>query len=120
MVMHGRIQMGINLERVELADVDHSHKTAVVVLEPPRVLSAELDSEKLELYAIQRHGLWRLIPGSQLETDLFNQALRQAHHSLSQHQGHPSIALTARRHAEYAIDRMGDSIGWRIEVRWRS
>lgn len=119
MVVHGHIQLGINLESARLIDVDPDRQFAKLELPMPEVLSVQLDVDRLDLYGVRRHGLWRLMPGSQLEADLITEALRQTQQSLCHTERSSTVMDTAKLNAERAVYRLSDSVGWRIDLSWR-
>jgi hypothetical protein len=87
-------------------------------LPTPAVTAVRLDHAATSIYSIERTGLWRLWPGSDIETELTTRAFRDAERELDQAaQTHDWIGA-AQEQAEGVLRTLADSLGVRVRFRW--
>lgn len=119
LIIRGRARLGSDLQQAQVLEIDHDKRHLVVELTRPTVLEAVLDHELTEVYAVDRRGVWRLLPTAAGEAALVEQALRTAQRRVRQSAEQPERLQQATRQAEQVVSQLTESIGWRIEVRWR-
>lgn len=109
----GILRLGSDLQQIKFEDVDEDARTAVLVLPPPRVLSVKVDLKKTHVYAVDRTGLWQLLPFATREDEVIAGALRDAEKILEQSVTEQHLEQ-AERHAEKVIAELLNAVGWRM------
>ncbi|MDB5326002.1 MAG: hypothetical protein JWM57_1571 [Phycisphaerales bacterium] len=113
----GSVLLGPDLEKARIIHRDEARQTATVALPEPAVLERTLDLDHGRIDG-RFDGIWQAAPDPDLLCTLQRRVLAGAQLALSD-------AITdehraASRHvAERAVQRLGESIGWIIDLQWQ-
>lgn len=118
LIVKGDVELGVDLDRARFEDVDASCRSAVLVLPPPEPSRPRLDHDRTRVYAIERSGLWQLVPGNAGEAELVSSALRRAQQIVGETVETNELDARARRRAEVVIQTFTTALGWAISIRW--
>ncbi len=117
-LIKGDVSLGIDLAQARFEDVDQSHHTAILILQPPTPSEPRLNHERTRIVSLEVTGLWRGVPGSRAEQAIANQALNEAQHLLASAVREKNADQRARRHAEAVLTAFCRSLSWEITIHW--
>ena len=113
----GSVLLGPDLERAAILHRDDIHRTATVVLPEPAILERTLDLRHGRIDG-RFDGIWQAAPDPDLLSTLQQRVLAGAQLALSDAVTDEHRA--ASRHvAGQAVQQLGRSIGWTIDVQWQ-
>lgn len=115
-LIKGDALLSIDLSDVQIQVVDPKKRRAVIVLRPPRVLTARVDHERSLTWDLQRT-TW--IPWKGDKDLLRDQAYFHAQKLVEFAAGRPERIEEAKRHAAYALSETYRPLDWSVEVQWR-
>ncbi|MEZ6190030.1 MAG: DUF4230 domain-containing protein [Phycisphaerales bacterium] len=117
-VVHGEVELGVDLEQARFEDVDPEARTAPLVLPPPTVHAARLNHERTRVYSLDRHGLWWLYISDEPGRRVVNRGMQQAQ-AVVEAAGQDAILLNqAREQAERILREAFKTIGWDPQLEW--
>ena len=114
----GSVLLGPDLCQASVVDRDDANRTATVILPQPKVFERTLDLAHGRLTG-RFDGVWNAAPSAQLLTTMQQRVLALAQTSLAQSVT-PELQTASKRAVERAVHRLGDSLGWTVEIRWLS
>ena len=113
----GSVLLGPDLEQAAILCRDEVHRTATVILPEPRVLERTLDLRHGRIEG-RFDGVWQAAPDPELLSRLQQRVLTRAQLALSD--AVTDAHRAASRHvAGQAVQRLGESIGWIIDLQWQ-
>ena len=118
MLIKGDVLISVDLSRARFESKDEQHRSAVLVLPQPEVMSPRLDQEKTRLFAITKQGLWLIVPEDPSQTAVVNQGYRHAQQAVAQAGSDPRLIDQSRRNTEEAIKCFFGATGWEMELKW--
>lgn len=117
LIVHGTVTLGCDLTSPALTQ--QAPGIYVLQLPEPRMLSATVDLEHTRIYAVERDGLWRLLPGPTGEHEVVELALARA-------QGHVADAVSLEDHVQAARHRVAQLVrqmtqrtGVVVQIEWQ-
>jgi hypothetical protein len=116
LIVHGEIQLGIDLDHARLEQVDEQAHTATLTLPPPQVFSARLDHERTRVYQAHRTGLWKLLPGETGASELLENALAKAQQNLYEVASQKALLDLAAEQAQRSLRCLFQTLGWEVQV----
>lgn len=119
LLVHGDVELGIDLDKARLKDVDPKNRTATVVLPEPTPRRARLDHRRTKVYRIDRTGLWHIRYTDEKARRVVNQAYREAQVAVERAGQDEKLRAQARRRAEEAIRGSLKAMGWEVSISWR-
>lgn len=117
-VVRGDIMIATDLSQAKLEQVDGQAKTAVLVLQPPRMISARLDHSRTKIIASDAGGLWRIAPGDAGRTAAADRAYGEAQKALAKAGDDKKLVEQAKQRAETVLKKFCLGLGVRVEIRW--
>jgi hypothetical protein len=112
----GLISVPMSKSRIERRD--ERHRTAVVVLSAPQVLSARVDHER-SMFWDAKQGFWnRVNPWGKSLDELQTHAMREAQRLVTHAVSSPEHLDQSRRHASELVQRLFAELGWAVTVEW--
>ena len=113
----GSVLLGPDLEKTRIIHRDDAHRTATVVLPEPAILERTLDLGHGEIEG-RFEGIWQASPDPDLLSTLQQRVLTKAQLELPEAVTDDHRAAS-RQTAEQAAQRLGESIGWIIDLQWQ-
>jgi hypothetical protein len=110
----GDVDMGVDLRKAELTDVDPANRTARLLLPPAEVVSARLDMRATRIYSLGRYGLWRIVPSDAGERRLIERALTQAEQAVRKAGSEPHQLQQAHQRAQELCRELATAAGWTL------
>jgi hypothetical protein len=118
LVVKGDLVLSTDLSAARFESVDVEHRTAVLVLPPPRVSSPRVDHSRTRLLWVWRYGLWQAVPGDRPHAAAVNRAYEEAQAVIAAAGKDLSLDGRARAQAESVLRTFFEAVGWRLRVRW--
>ena len=117
-VVHGDVELGVDLEQSRFENVDPGARTATLVLPEPKVRRASLDHERTGVYSIDREGLWCLSLSDEAARHLVNVAMQEAQTTVESAARDRELADQARRRTERILKVAMEPVDWNARVVW--
>ncbi len=118
LLVRGEVELGTDLSRAQLVDVDSVKRTATLVLPRPTLHTAKVDLAKTRLVALSKRGLWWIVPGTDAEEAVVFRAYREAEQAMAAAGRRPELEVQAERQAETTLKHFAEGQSWQIGVRW--
>lgn len=118
LVIRGDALIGIDMEQARISDKDDNTRSLVLILPQPTVIQARVDHERTRVFALDRHGFWRLMRLDDVTRQLVDQGMREAQQTIEKAASEPATMATAREHAQQVLAAFANSAGWQLEIRW--
>ena len=103
--------------------VNLTAKTATLVLENPRVISARLNHDPKtggsRFYKVDNYGVALLVPGTDGQTNAMNLALQKGQREIEAACATPDFFAAAKRSAESVLQPTVSATKWNIKLVWR-
>jgi hypothetical protein len=115
----GEVSLAVDLSQATLHIQEGQAREARIILPPPSPTSPRLYHAKTRMVDIDRRGLWSIVPGSEAEVAVVDQALKIAQARLEDAGRTGASQAAARTQAERIIARGGRTLGWNVSVCWR-
>jgi hypothetical protein len=116
----GEVEVGCDLMRARLEEVDPRRACAVLVLPDPHVRSARLDHTRTKIARLERNGLWRIVPTDAGERALVERAIREAQASLTLAASERELVARGREHTGRLVGEFARSLNWELRIVWNS
>ena len=119
-VVHGEVELGVDLEQARFEDVDPEARTAILVLLEPKTRAARLDHARTHVYSLDRHGLWVMLPSDEPGRRVVNRGMTEAQATLEQTARDPVLIQKAQEQAEQVLRGGFGVLGWRVSLTWHA
>lgn len=116
-IARGTARIGTDLTLAEVHGGDGG-VACWITLEEPRVLGVSLDPGRTEVYALDRWGLWRVLPMATHEDEAVRRALEAAGPALRGAAERDDLVQRGRERVEEVVAEAAGSLGLQIEVDW--
>jgi hypothetical protein len=119
-IIEGDALLAVDMSRAEIKDRDEKARTAVIVLPKPGVLSARVNHEKTQQWAIKSRSwipLTSLVLGDR--TAMEKQAMLQAQHLVERAAGSDDKRAAAQHGVESMLTEFYQAVGWHVLVQWK-
>ncbi len=90
--VEGSVDLGVDVSRAQLTQIDPAARTAVLQLPSAKVLHAKVDMAATRVLRVDRRGLWWVVPGEAGGREVIQKALSQAQHKV-QRAGGESVEM---------------------------
>jgi len=117
-VVVGHIRIASDLSQAVLKGIDRSARTATLILPQPVVEQVELDPNKIQVYAVDRTGLWKVLPFPARESDIIMQTMQDASKELAASIRDEHLQQ-AREHTQQAINSLYQPLNWTVKIQWQ-
>jgi hypothetical protein len=117
--VHGDVQIATDLSKARFEDLDAEHHTATLVLPKPAPGRPRLNHEKTRIVAIERNGLWNILPGEAGEKAATNRAMSAAQQLLTDAAKRDDLAAKACAHADEVLRSFFTALGWTVTLQWQ-
>jgi hypothetical protein len=117
-LVKGDVQLACPVDDARFENVDEESRQAVLVLKPPVASRPRLDHDRTRLWALDRTGLWQLMPGHAQEAELVSNALQEAQHVVADAVVSQDLDRQARERAEALLTGFFKALNWNVTVRW--
>ena len=118
LVIRGDALIGIDMEQARISDKDDNTRSLVLILPQPAVIQARVDHERTRVFALDRHGFWKLMRLDDVTKQLVDQGMREAQQTIENAASESATMATAREHAQQVLAAFANSAGWQLEIRW--
>jgi hypothetical protein len=118
-LLRGDFELGVDLSAAKFESMDHSSRTAVLVLPQPQASQARVDHRRSRIVAVREQGLWRMVPGDEVELAVTNLALRDTQQFVADAAADPGMVDRSRHQAEQVLRSFFKAVGWAVTVRWQ-
>jgi hypothetical protein len=118
LLVRGDFQLGTDLSKAALVEIDPEQRHAVLVLQTPLAGQPRVDLKRSRLVALTSEGLWDLLPGTDASAAVTDAVYRDAQQMVERVSREPSYTKQSERQAAEVIGTFFRSISWTVEVRW--
>ena len=118
LMIRGDALIGVDMQQARISAQDPSSKTLVLILPQPTVIQARVDHQRTRVFALERHGFWKLMRLDDVTRQLLDTGMREAQQTIERAAGDEAILATAREHAQQVLSAFASSLGWQLTVRW--
>ena len=112
--VHGQVDLGIDMSKVELTDVDTASRTATLLLPPVHVVSSRIDLEATRIYRIDRWSLWRCVVGEAGSRQVVAEALSEAESLIRASDEGQAHAGQAEARARFVCSEAAARLAWAL------
>jgi hypothetical protein len=117
LILHGTVTIGCDLSSPAL--MQQAPGIYLLQLTEPRMLSATIDLEHTRIHAVERDGLWRLLPGSAGEHEVVALALARAQGHVADAVHVPDHVQATRHRIEQLMTQMTYRTGVTVHIEWQ-
>ncbi len=118
LVVKGDLTLSTDLSAARFTMLDARHRTAVLVLPPPRASSPRVDHDRTRLVWLWQYGLWRLVPGEVGYAAAINRAYAEAQRIVAAAGNDQLLDERARAQAETVLRSFFAALDWKVSVDW--
>ena len=118
LVIRGDALIAIDMQRARITAQDTGTKQLVLTLPQPEVIQARVDLQRTRVFAMERHGFWKLMRLDDVVRQLVDTGMREAQQTIEKAANQPEIMAAAREHAQQVLAAFASSAGWQLEIRW--
>ena len=119
LLVRGHVDLGVDLDKAQLTEIDDSTKSAILWLPQPVVSSASLDHSRTRIVALNYEGVWKLNPQPGPARHVLERALASAQDEFNRVGTDETQRSEARQQIELVVASWSRPIGWKIRVEWR-
>ncbi len=112
--VQGQADLGVDLSRATLTDVDHAARTATLQLPPARPLNSRLDLQATRILRLERIGLWQILPTPAGERQLLQRAMTQCESALRRLAHDEDLLDHAHQRARALCIELARQLGWTL------
>ncbi len=120
LIVRGEADVGVDLKRVEIVEVDTPNRTLTLDVPPATVRSVRIDHQRSRVVALERSGLWQFVGDDTSLANLTDQAYAIAEQRLREAAGAPEHAARAREALVGWLSMLMWEKGWKMGGRWNA
>lgn len=117
-LVNGELELGTDLNLARFEEIDVETNTATLILPMPTSRRAWLNQEQSSIYRIDRKGLWKVMPYTELPPKIVNQAMVEAQQCIETVGQDAHLLKQAKEHAELVIQQFLKALGWEVKLVW--
>lgn len=112
--VEGSVDLGVDLSRARLIQIDPVARTAVLQLPPAKVIHATVDMAATRVLRVDRRGLWWVVPGEAGGREVIQKALAQAQHKVQRAGDKSEHLRQAEQRARQLCIELAAEAGWTL------
>jgi hypothetical protein len=119
LLVKGDADMAVDLERIEIADLDESSRTATLRIPTPQPERPRVDHDRTRIYELEETGLAWLNPFADARPDLLADCMRAAQEDVERAVRDAGFVTRAKEQAERLLRSFYRQWGWEVAVQWQ-